>query len=133
MDFRACPEIAMADVQGVEPCDASMPSADLVALALQCAQYSRLSMDPNIQSEKAQGLSRIWMERSLRKKLAQGVLYHPSMITGVFLPQRGRILAAHGNAMGMVRYKPQSPEGALHDDALFGMDQAGSVALAGRF
>ena len=31
--------------------------------------------------------------------------YHLSMITGVFSPRRGSLHAAHGNAVGMVRYK----------------------------
>jgi dTDP-4-amino-4,6-dideoxy-D-galactose acyltransferase len=74
MDLRACSEIAMADVAGVEAYDPAMPSADLIALALQSAQYSRFGMDPDIPSEKAQGLYRIWMERSLRKEIAQEVL-----------------------------------------------------------
>jgi hypothetical protein len=30
------------------------------------------------------------------------------MITGVFSPRRGRLLAAHGNAMGSIRYKIRS-------------------------
>ena len=33
------------------------------------------------------------------------------MITGVFSPRRGSLLAAHGNAVGMVRYKRQALKG----------------------
>jgi hypothetical protein len=39
------------------------------------------------------------------------------MITGVFPPRRGGPLAAHGNAVGLIRYKTLSPEGASHDEA----------------
>ena len=74
MDLRSCPDIALADVQGVEPHDPSMPKADLIALALQSAAYSRFGVDPDIPTEKAQGLYRIWMERSLRREIAQEVL-----------------------------------------------------------
>ncbi len=74
MDLRTCPEIALADVQGVDKHVPSMPSADLISLALQSAEYSRFGVDPDIPNEKAQGLYRIWMERSLRREIAQEVL-----------------------------------------------------------
>ena len=44
-------------------------------------------------------------------------LYHISTIIGVFPPRRGRPLAAHGIALGLIRYKILSPVGAPHDDA----------------
>ena len=39
------------------------------------------------------------------------------MITGVFPPRRGGPLAAHGNAVGLIRYKTLSPVWAPHDAA----------------
>ncbi len=41
---------------------------------------------------------------------------------GTSPPRRGTPLAAHGNAMGMFRFKSKSPVGAPHDDAPIGMD-----------
>jgi hypothetical protein len=40
-----------------------------------------------------------------------------SMITGVFPLRRGRPLAAHGNAVGLIRYQTGSPERAPHEEA----------------
>ena len=43
--------------------------------------------------------------------------YHLSSITGAFPPRWGRLLATHGNAMGLVPFKTVSPEGAPQEDA----------------
>ncbi len=43
--------------------------------------------------------------------------YQLSTIIGAFPPRRGRPLAAHGNAVGLIRYKTLSPAGAPHDEA----------------
>ena len=43
--------------------------------------------------------------------------YQLSMITGVPPPRRGRPLAAHGNAVGLIRFKTLSPARAPHEDA----------------
>jgi hypothetical protein len=41
-----------------------------------------------------------------------GASYHLSMITGVFSPRRGSLLAAHGNAMGQPSPNRNRPERA---------------------
>ena len=43
--------------------------------------------------------------------------YQLSMTTGVFPLRRGRPLAAHGNAVGLIRYQTGSPERAPHEEA----------------
>ena len=42
---------------------------------------------------------------------------HLSTIAGIFTSRRDRLLSAHGNAMGLIRYKTVSPAGAPQDDA----------------
>jgi hypothetical protein len=44
-------------------------------------------------------------------------LYQLTLILGVFPPRRGMPLAAHGNAVGLIRFKTLSPAGAPHEDA----------------
>ncbi len=51
--------------------------------------------------------------------------------TGVYSPQRGSPLAAHGNAVGFGFYQTKS-KGAPQRLNLFGIGPAGSNALTGR-
>jgi hypothetical protein len=63
--------------------------------------------------------------------LGRTVRYQLSVIIGAFPPQRGRQLAAHGNAMGMV-CKKTSPARAPHDYVQIGTGRAGRSALSER-
>ena len=55
------------------------------------------------------------------------------MLTGVFPPRRGMPLAAHGNAVGLIRNKTMKPlKGRPMRKPRFRMDWAGEGALSGR-
>lgn len=51
-----------------------MPIADLEALAIQSGPYSRFSVDPKLPEEKFIELYKIWINRSLKKEIADEVL-----------------------------------------------------------
>jgi dTDP-4-amino-4,6-dideoxy-D-galactose acyltransferase len=58
----------------VESYHSSMSQSQLRMLAIQSGKYSRFAVDPNIPREKYIELYTIWIERSLKKELADEVL-----------------------------------------------------------
>lgn len=58
----------------VEAYSPSMPVGDLEALAIQSGEYSRFAIDPQFPREKFIELYKIWIDNSLKKKIAKEVL-----------------------------------------------------------
>lgn len=58
----------------VESYDLSMPVVEFEDLALQSGEQSRFAVDPNIPRERFEALYRLWIQRSLRKEIADEVL-----------------------------------------------------------
>ena len=58
----------------VIPYSVSMQLQDLEALAIQSGQFSRFAIDPHLPREKFIMLYKIWMDRSLRREIANEVL-----------------------------------------------------------
>lgn len=58
----------------VEPFTDSMPVEALESLAIQSGEYSRFAIDSNLPKEKFFALYKTWINRSLRKEIANEVL-----------------------------------------------------------
>ncbi len=65
-------EIVPDDI--IEPFTDSMPVAALEDLAIQSGEYSRFAVDPNLPKEIFFTLYKTWINRSLRKEIANEVL-----------------------------------------------------------
>lgn len=65
------------------------PSSELYSLAIESGKYSRFKLDLNFPPDVFETMYRIWIERSVRKEIADDVL----------------IYKEKGNIMGMLTYK----------------------------
>jgi len=74
MDFGVSSPDEYAPTDIVESYMPSMPTGDIENLALQSGKYSRFSVDQNIPVEKFEALYKIWINRSLKKEIAEEVL-----------------------------------------------------------
>lgn len=74
MDFRALSfgEVVSTDI--VESYTQSMPLKEIEDLAIQSGEYSRFAVDRNIPRDKFVALYSLWINRSLRKEIAEEVL-----------------------------------------------------------
>lgn len=58
----------------IERANASIPFTNLESLATQCGQHSRFAVDPNMPEQKFIELYTLWLEKSLKKTIADEVL-----------------------------------------------------------
>lgn len=58
----------------ISPVEGHECSAELIALAIAAGAYSRYAVDPNIPRDKFVRLYEIWIERSVRREIADAVL-----------------------------------------------------------
>jgi len=58
----------------IEPYNRTMSTSDIAAIAIQSGEYSRFVVDPNITKQKFIDLYTIWINRSLKKEIADEVL-----------------------------------------------------------
>ena len=74
MDLRRLSSDEFISTDIVEAYTQSMPIRDIEGLAIQSGEYSRFGVDHNIPREKFAALYKIWINRSLRKEIAEEVL-----------------------------------------------------------
>lgn len=74
IDFRVFPVEEYVSSNIIEQYTSSMCNKELESLAIQSGEYSRFAKDTNIPQDKFFALYKIWIDRSIRKEIAEEVL-----------------------------------------------------------
>lgn len=81
----------------VEPYDSYTVTSNMRDIAIQSGEYSRFAIDPNIPKKKFNALYSIWIDRSVRKEIADDVL----------------VIREHDEIIGLVTLKKEDKRGNI--------------------
>ena len=74
IEFASAKKIEFSPAAKVERYSTEINKSDMEVLAIQSSKYSRYAIDPNMPQEKSVEMYKIWIDRSVKKEIANEVL-----------------------------------------------------------